>query len=393
MRHPPTPTSTLGRRWPNVVLRYMKGKPYEIADLMRVSVYAAHHVMVLGLSRRPREADSQVITMLCALRCLPISMSPQCLVVAELRQAQAKSVARQLFVSTGDEESAEVLPVAAAQAVDALLVLCTVSPLAGRALMGLMSFAGDQLEIVRAAGAGGALVGRSFGEARRCFPKGVLVGLIRSEEYLTNNEDGEDDNDEIKEIGVHAKDSVYRDRERVRLAPDDDELILYSDSLVVLAEDQADASEGLQGLAQAARRNSTASTTKFPSISLASIGKMAISMSNISPNSAKAAAKSALGIEAAPDAAPPEAALTAVPDLPPATPTPKWPTAGAGAGFGVGVAAPVPDGPRSPDGPHDFGESPVTILIIGWSLNLPSLLHAFDTRLAPGSQACILGHP
>lgn len=371
----------------------MKGKPYEIADLMRVSVYAAHHVMVLGLSRRPREADSQVITMLCALRCLPISMSPQCLVVAELRQAQAKSVARQLFVSTGDEESAEVLPVAAAQAVDALLVLCTVSPLAGRALMGLMSFAGDQLEIVRAAGAGGALVGRSFGEARRCFPKGVLVGLIRSEEYLTNNEDGEDDNDEIKEIGVHAKDSVYRDRERVRLAPDDDELILDSDSLVVLAEDQADASEGLQGVAQAARRNSTASTTKFPSISLASIGKMAISMSNLSPNSAKAAAKSALGIEAAPDAAPPEAALTAVPDLPPATPTPKWPTAGAGAGLGVGVAAPVPDGPRSPDGPHDFGESPVTILIIGWSLNLPSLLHAFDTRLAPGSQACILGHP
>ena len=98
------------KRWPNVVLRYMQGKPYEIADLMRVSVFAAHHVMVLGLSRRPREADSQVITMLCALRCLPISMSPQCLVVAEMRQSQAKSVARQLFISTGEEESAEVLP-------------------------------------------------------------------------------------------------------------------------------------------------------------------------------------------------------------------------------------------------------------------------------------------
>ena len=46
-----------------MVLRHMQGKPYEIADLMRVSVYAAHHVMVLGLSRRAREADSQVITM------------------------------------------------------------------------------------------------------------------------------------------------------------------------------------------------------------------------------------------------------------------------------------------------------------------------------------------
>ena len=43
---------------------------------------------------------------------------------------------------------------------------------------------------------------------------------------------------------VAAKDSVYRDRERVRLAPPDDELILASDSLVVLAEDQAAAAEG-----------------------------------------------------------------------------------------------------------------------------------------------------
>ena len=60
---PPTPHPTPGRRWPKVVLRHMQGKPYEIADLMRVSVYAAHHVMVLGLSRRAREADSQVITM------------------------------------------------------------------------------------------------------------------------------------------------------------------------------------------------------------------------------------------------------------------------------------------------------------------------------------------
>ena len=132
--------------------------------------------------------------MLCALRCLPISMSPDCLVVAELRQAAAKSVARQLFRGggshaagdAGDEQGAEVLPVAAGQAIDALLVLCTVSPLAGRALMGLMSFAGDQLEIVRAAGS--PLAGRSFGEARRCFAKGVLIGLIRSEDNLSCDE-------------------------------------------------------------------------------------------------------------------------------------------------------------------------------------------------------------
>ena len=40
-------------------------------------------------------------------------------------------------------------------------MLCTVKPLAGRALMGLMSFAGDQVEILRASGSGGALIGRS----------------------------------------------------------------------------------------------------------------------------------------------------------------------------------------------------------------------------------------
>jgi hypothetical protein len=433
------------KRWPNVVLRYMQGKPYEIADLMRVSVFAAHHVMVLGLSRRPREADSQVITMLCALRCLPISMSPQCLVVAEMRQSQAKSVARQLFISTGEEESAEVLPVAAAQAVDALLVMCTVSPLAGRALMGLMSFAGDQVEIVRAAGSGGVLIGRSFGEARRCFPKGVLIGLIRSEEYLTNDAEGEDDNDEqLNETGVAAKDSVYRDRERVRLAPPDEELILASDSLVVLAEDQADAAEGLQGVAQAVRRDSTIPTTRWASISLASIGKIAVSMSNLSPTS-KTKAAFAIPSKDDPDATPPATptrapapspaaacaaaaahaahaasasaaatfaastsaaafasasartaavtcAATASAAATSAAATASAASLSAASLFAATAPAPPPPLPDNFSPPLDFGETPVTILIIGWSLNLPSLLHAFDTRLAPGSQAFILGH-
>ena len=404
----------------------MQGKPYEIADLMRVSVYAAHHVMVLGLSRRPREADSQVITMLCALRCLPISMSPQCLVVAELRQSQAKSVARQLFVSNGEEESAEVLPVAAAQAVDALLVLCTVAPLAGRALMGLMSFAGDQLEIVRAADSGGALVGRSFGEARRCFPKGVLIGLIRSEAHLTHHDANDHDHDEqlnetALETGVAAKDSVYRDRERVRLAPPDDELILASDSLVVLAEDQADAAEGLHGVAQAARRSSTIPAARFPSISLASMGKIAITMSNLSPSNMAKAAFSKDDPDATPPATPtpapaPSAATACAAAAAPAASAStasacaaafvsastsststasifaaaaSAASASAASASAASASAPAP----APKCPHNFSDTPVTILIIGWSTSLPSLLQAFDMRLARGSQAFILGSP
>ena len=439
----------------------MQGKPYEIADLMRVSVYAAHHVMVLGLSRRPREADSQVITMLCALRCLPISMSPQCLVVAELRQSQAKSVARQLFANNGEEESAEVLPVAAAQAVDALLVLCTVAPLAGRALMGVMSFEGDQLEIVRAAESGGALVGRSFGEARRCFPKGVLIGLIRSEEHLTHVSDDHDHDEKLNdkaamETGVAAKDSVYRDRERVRLAPPDDELILASDSLVVIAEDQAGAAEGLQGVAQAARRDGSIPAARFPSISLAAMGKIAISMSNLSPLrhskddpdatppasltpapachrvhdepppsaatacaaaaapaasastasacaaafvSASTASTSAAASFAASASAPAGEKSPASPaeEKPPQekSPSPRRRKAPASASAPASAPAPVPKAPRSPEGPHEgnFGDEPVTILIIGWSISFGPLLHAFDMRLAKGSQAFILGSP
>jgi len=78
---------------------------------------------------------------------------------------------------------------------------------------------------------------------------------------------------------------VYRDRERVRLAPPDDELILASDSLVVLAEDQAAAAEGLQGVAHAPRRKVEAAN-RFASMRLASVGKLAVSvnrMSSLSP--------------------------------------------------------------------------------------------------------------
>ena len=167
------------RRWSKVKLRFMQGKPYEIDDLMRVSVFSSSIVMVLGHSRNPREADSQVITMICALRCLPIGLSPDVLIVSELRQAQTKSVARQMGGTGGRNGTHSVLPVAAGQAIDALLALCALAPTAGEALMDLLSFSGEQCEVVEAEGS--QLVGRTFGEARLCFGQGVLIGVIKGE--------------------------------------------------------------------------------------------------------------------------------------------------------------------------------------------------------------------
>jgi hypothetical protein len=45
----------------------------------------------------------------------------------------------------------EVLPVAAGPAADALLVLCALQPVVGRAVMDLMSFAGNQIEVLNLA--------------------------------------------------------------------------------------------------------------------------------------------------------------------------------------------------------------------------------------------------
>ena len=181
------------------------------------------------------------------------------------------------------------------------------------------------------------------------------------------------------ETGVHAKDSVYRDVERVMLAPPDDTLVLASHLLVVLAEDQADAAEGLNGVVQDARRMSPMPTTRFSAA--ISMVNLALQLSPTrrspthhpsSPRSSKDGSKHADGPDAATD--PPS------PTVRPAA------TAAAPPGAAPGVVT------KTPFTSSEFGDAPVTILIIGWSLKLPSLLHAFDERLAPGSQAFILGH-
>ena len=51
-----------GKKWSKVRVRYYNGKPYEVDDLLKVAVYAAERVIVLGCSRRPRVADAPVLT-------------------------------------------------------------------------------------------------------------------------------------------------------------------------------------------------------------------------------------------------------------------------------------------------------------------------------------------
>ena len=46
--------------FPDVVCRCRPGKPYEVEDLAKVSAQASAIVVVLGASRRPRDADAQV---------------------------------------------------------------------------------------------------------------------------------------------------------------------------------------------------------------------------------------------------------------------------------------------------------------------------------------------
>jgi hypothetical protein len=81
-------------RWPRVKLLFWRGKPHEVDDLERVSITSASHIVCLGSSREPREADSLVISTLCALQCLP--KTPRGDVIVEICLPQNVGVARKL---------------------------------------------------------------------------------------------------------------------------------------------------------------------------------------------------------------------------------------------------------------------------------------------------------
>ena len=154
------------RRWRRVHVRYYRGKPYEVDDLLKVAVYSAERVIVLGCSRRPRVADAQILTTICALRCLPGKrfLTPKTNVIAELKQPQNEPVVRHiggdiapsapLGVAADGSEDASLshplflTPVVGNFATNAIMSLCALDPSAGLALLDLMNFSGDQIETI-----------------------------------------------------------------------------------------------------------------------------------------------------------------------------------------------------------------------------------------------------
>jgi len=219
---------TWSKQWRRVRLRFMQGKPYEVDDLQKVSVFSAARVIVLGCSRRPRVADAQMLTTICALRCLPENqdLTPATKVIAEMKQSQNMPVvlhlgntsspgpagARRMSIKGKDvkKEKLTILPVGATQAVNSILVMLSLDSSAGTALLDLMNFQGEQIEQVscRFVQEGESV---TFGMLRTTFVKCLPLGLIRQES------------------------------QEIDLAPADTCLISPGDQLLVVAADAKDA--------------------------------------------------------------------------------------------------------------------------------------------------------
>jgi hypothetical protein len=129
------------KRWPRVKVHYWRGKPHEVDDLCRVSAARSRHVIVLGTSRQPREADSLVISTLCALQCVPGKAKDGMAIVVEVAMPQNVEVARQLG-------GPRAHTITAKSAIDELVALSMRSALVGGSLIGLMTFDGDQFEVL-----------------------------------------------------------------------------------------------------------------------------------------------------------------------------------------------------------------------------------------------------
>ena len=249
------------QQWPHIKVKCMFGRPHEVDDLERVSVWAAKHIVVLGTSRRPRVADSHTITTLCALRCLPDPLAPNSLVVAELKLSQNKPVARQLGGHGGSNKGlggaaakVGVLPVAAGPAVDALLVLCALNPIVGSTVMDLMSFSGNQIEVVAVKHHPHSklLVGKSFGEIRWRFQEAVVIGVVHAGGVGETRMDAMLDGEKVKKgkstpLHTHAGEEGGGDESdagpQMVLAPSDDVIVRRDDLLIFCSEDLQDASK------------------------------------------------------------------------------------------------------------------------------------------------------
>ena len=185
-------------RFPRVKLHFWQGKPHEVDDLERVSVARASHIIVLGNSRDHRTADSLVISTLCSLRCLPLdtpadnapavasrwgggtpSRGAASEIILEISLPQNVLVAQRLGGGAARTVTAKT-------AIDELLAIATCTPSVGHPLIELMSFEGAQFEFVNAqrllggaAAHGGAAC--TVGALRRRLAKGILLGLVHQD--------------------------------------------------------------------------------------------------------------------------------------------------------------------------------------------------------------------
>ena len=184
--------------FPAVDVVCRQGRAYEVEDLARVSAQAADTLVILGASRIPRDADAQTISTVLALRALPAA--PKSKLIAEFRLSQSTHV----FERVGGDR--KLVPILAATVVDAALVRCALVPPVGAVALDLLSFEGNNIELVRASDAGCG--DRPFADVRKHFRKAVVLGLAKKTERS------------------------------VVLAPPDDRLVGDDDLILTIAEDQ-----------------------------------------------------------------------------------------------------------------------------------------------------------
>ena len=315
-------------------MRGYRGKPYEVDDLMKVAVYAAERVIVLGCSRKPRVADSQMLTTICALRCLPGArfLTPNTNVIAELKQPQTEPVVLHIGGDmespnrpVGDAENGltnqapqhplNITPVVGNHATNAIMALAALDPSAGLALLDLMNFSGDQIETISCA----TFTQKgptTFGMLRNSFNSATPLGIQTA-------------------------------RGTIILAPPDEQPVDEHTSLLVIALDIAQALASSTVAAKQAKRPPRLHRQSTSSRLLAAV----IRLSKSRRNNAIASAPVTSPI----DIDDPPAAASAIDNA---------------------VEA--------------LRQKPRCLIFVGWQRGLETLLRLLDARLPPGSEVHIL---
>ena len=181
--------------------------------------------------------------------------------------------------------------------------------------------------------------------------------------------------------GVHAADSVYRDLDRVQLAPPDDYRIQTTDQLVIVAADGFAAAAGTRGVVASRAEGAADAASAAQPLPEEPAARRSVAATRIQTSSRGKLARertkelrkevAALASRAA------SATCAALSSSISSKPTKSPSTNNEKAGRAVG--------PQS-----SSASTPKVVLLIGWSQSLGQLLRAFDARLPEGSTMYIL---